>query len=379
MRIAFITPTYGAHGGGAGRLIQQLARHLQRGGDSIEIVLHTVPETAFAEEASKDGMVVRPFRPRINGVDYALSAELRAFLRGAAASFDLIHVHGFRSLPALPTLRASHRPLVFSPHFHGVPVTRLRRVARQPYRQLARRAIASADMAVCVSGAEASALKASVPELKERIRVVPAGADAAAIQAAQPYPVSKTTIVSVGPIEHGKRLDRVISTLPDLGPEFELVIVGYGPERRPLAMHAHDLGVASQVRFVGPLDDADLFRWLRSAHVVVSMAEEAMSGATLLEAACAGVPVVASDIPAHIETTKRLPAGAVRLVSSQGSPLAVADEIKAAVARGLSETRLSVMTWDEAAALTAGLYRELVTGGEQPAQVVAPSGVRPVA
>src|SRR3954453_6784874 len=68
VRIAFITPTYGAHGGGAGRLIQQLARHIERGGDSIEIVLHTTPETAFAEEARKDGMVVRPFRPRINGV-----------------------------------------------------------------------------------------------------------------------------------------------------------------------------------------------------------------------------------------------------------------------------------------------------------------------
>ena len=243
---------------------------------------------------------------------------------------------------------------MFSPHYHGVPVTRLRRVARQPYRQLARRAIASADMAVCVSGAEASALRTSVPELKQRIRVVPAGADAAAIHAAEPYPVTKTTIVSMGPIEHGKRLDRVISTLPDLGPDYELVIVGYGPERRPLAMHAHDLGVASQVRFVGPLDDPELFRWLRSAHVVVSMAEEAMSGATLLEAACAGVPVVASDIPAHLETTKRLPAGAVKLVSSQASPLVVADEIKAAVARGPSQMQPSVMTWEEAAALTTG-------------------------
>ncbi len=379
MRIAFITPTYGAHGGGAGRLIQQLARHIERGGDSVEIVLHTTPETAFAEEARKDGMVVRPFRPRINGVDYALSADLRAFLRRSAGSFDLIHVHGYRSLPALPTLRGSGRPLVFSPHYHGVPVTRLRRVARQPYRQLARRAIASADMAVCVSGAEAAALRTSVPELKQRIRVVPAGADAAAIHAAEPYPVTKTTIVSMGPIEHGKRLDRVISTLPDLGSDYELVIVGYGPERRPLAMHAHDLGVASQVRFVGPLDDPELFRWLRSAHVVVSMAEEAMSGATLLEAACAGVPVVASDIPAHLETTKRLPAGAVKLVSSQASPLVVADEIKAAVARGPSQMQPSVMTWDEAATHTTGLYRELVGARERPAEPAEPSRVRPVA
>ena len=144
-------------------------------------------------------------------------------------------------------------------------------------------------------------------------------------------------------------------------------------------MHAHDLGVASQVRFVGPLDDPELFRWLRSANVVVSMAEEAMSGATLLEAACAGVPVVASDIPAHLETTKRLPAGAVKLLSSQASPLVVADEIKAAVARGPSQMQPSVMTWDEAAMHTTGLYRELVGAGERPAEADEPSRVRPVA
>jgi glycosyltransferase involved in cell wall biosynthesis len=379
VRIAFITPTYGARGGGAGRLIQQLARHIERGGDSIEVVLHTMPETAFADEARRDGIVVQPFRPRINGVDYALSAELRAFLRRAAASFDLIHVHGYRSLPALPALRGSRRPLVFSPHYHGVPVTRLRRVARQPYRQLARRAVAVANMAVCISHAEASALETSVPQLKHRIRVVPAGADASAIHAAEPYQVSRTTIVSVGPIERGKRLDRVISTLPDLGPEYELVIIGEGPERRPLAMHAHELGVAPQVRFAGALDDGELFRWLRSAHVVVSMADEAMSGATLLEAACAGVPVIASDIPAHLEAAARLPDGAVRLVSSQASPLVVADEIKAAVERGPGGLRPSVMSWDEVAAQTTALYRELVAGDAQPPQVLTPNEVGPLA
>ena len=264
----------------------------------------------------------------------------------------------YRSVPAIPALRAAGRPVVFSPYFHVAPVTRLRRITRHAYRQVAGRAIASADLAVCASSAEAAALQTSVSALKGRVRIVRPGADGAAIIAAEPFEKTRRTIVTLGPLERGKRIDRVISTLPDLGPDYEVVVVGRGPERRPLRAHSVNLGVAQQVRFVGPIEDEELFRWLHTADVVVTMADEAMSGTTLLEAACAGAPVIASDIAAHTEIGAHLGSEAVRLISPQASPLDLADEIKFAAVRPRTLLDVAeVPSWDDMASQMAALYR----------------------
>ena len=337
--------------------MQAVARHLLRQGDLVEVIVHTW-DPSFADHAREDGLRVAEFRPAFNGVDYALSVDLWAYLRRHASRFDVIHVHGYRSVPAIPALRAAGRPVVFSPYFHVAPVTRLRRITRHAYRQVAGRAIASADLAVCASSAEAAALQTSVSALKGRVRIVRPGADGAAIIAAEPFEKTRRTIVTLGPLERGKRIDRVISTLPDLGPDYEVVVVGRGPERRPLRAHSVNLGVAQQVRFVGPIEDEELFRWLHTADVVVTMADEAMSGTTLLEAACAGAPVIASDIAAHTEIGAHLGSEVVRLISPQASPLDLADEIKFAAVRPRTLLDVAeVPSWDDMGSQMAALYR----------------------
>jgi glycosyltransferase involved in cell wall biosynthesis len=373
VHVALLTPTYGAQGGGAGRIVQEVARHLLRQGDLVEVIIHTW-EPSFADVARRDGVRVSEFRPAFNGVDYALSVDLWAYLRRRAAQFDLIHVHGYRSVPAIPAMRAAGRPVVFSPYFHVAPVTRLRRITRHAYRQMAGRAIASAELAVCASSAEAATLQASVPALKGRVRIVRPGADGAAIIAAEPFEKTRRTVVTLGPLERGKRIDRIISTLPDLGPEYELVVVGRGPERRSLRAHAVNLGVAQQVRFVGPVEDDELFRWLHTADVVVTMADDAMSGTTLLEAACAGAPVIASDIAAHTEVGAQLGAEMVTLISPQASPLDLADEITFAAARPRVLLDVSeVPCWEDMASQTVELYRTVPSGPTARARLREPA------
>jgi glycosyltransferase involved in cell wall biosynthesis len=153
VRVGLITPAYGPQGGGAGRLVQALARHLTEvTGEHAEVILHTQDE-GFAREARRDGVPMKLFRPPAASVDYAVAPELWAYLRRQAPSYDVVHVHGHRALPAVLPARLAQRPLVFSPYYHMVPLTRLRRIARQPYRHLARRAITSAALAVCASRA----------------------------------------------------------------------------------------------------------------------------------------------------------------------------------------------------------------------------------
>jgi Glycosyl transferases group 1 len=68
-----------------------------------------------------------------------------------------------------------------------------------------------------------------------------------------------------------------------------------------LEAHADYLQVADQVRFLGAVSDEVLHRWLRTASVIATLKEASLWGGTLLTAVCAGVPIIASDIPANRE------------------------------------------------------------------------------
>ena len=52
---------------------------------------------------------------------------------------------------------------------------------------------------------------------------------------------------------------------------------------------------------MGSVGDDELHRWLRTAHVFVSMSEREAFGMAPVEAACAGARIILSDIPAHRE------------------------------------------------------------------------------
>src|SRR4051794_32151233 len=72
VRVALITPAYGPLGGGAGRLVQALARQLTAElGAKSEVILHT-QDDGFVAEARRDGVPMQHFRPPTAGVDYAI-------------------------------------------------------------------------------------------------------------------------------------------------------------------------------------------------------------------------------------------------------------------------------------------------------------------
>jgi glycosyltransferase involved in cell wall biosynthesis len=229
-----------------------------------------------------------------------------------------------------------------------------------------------AAQTVCRTRAEAARLEAAFPPASPRIRVVPSGVDARAIRAARPYERPGRLVLAVGRLEQGKNLERTIAAMASLGEDHRMVVVGDGPSRSRLRAHAADLRVASRVRFAGAVADAELYRWLRTAEVVVNLGEERTSGAQLLEGITAGAPVVASDIAAHREMAARSDPAGVVFVSPEGSPLEVADAILEA--EGLCE-RLREQpcpeppSWDAVADGTLELYETLRGTVRVPARV----------
>lgn len=126
-----------------------------------------------------------------------------------------------------------------------------------------------------------------------------------------------------------KRLDllvRACAALPDA--TARLVLIGRGREERRLRALAADLGVSSRVVFAGEIPDAARLFPAFDVYAAPSAKEGLPLG--VLEAMALGLPVVASDIPAHREVlgpqSGGLVAGGVEaLAAALGRLLADAD------------------------------------------------------
>jgi glycosyltransferase involved in cell wall biosynthesis len=237
----------------------------------------------------------------------------------------VVDVHIARVPLSLTVAQMGFRRMVLTPH------TALQRFSAWPYSRAIRTLVEAADAILCASETERAVLCRTFPQASARAEVLPAGVDAAGIGAALPYPAPGKPIVAVGALHRRRRVDRAIAAIASLDPGFRLVVLGDGPERHPLRARAADLKVGTRVALPGSVRDAVLYRWLRTAHVVLALAQQESSAIHIMEALAAGAPVVASDIPVHREVVEQVDGGRVLFVSPTGSPLEVADAILEAV------------------------------------------------
>jgi glycosyltransferase involved in cell wall biosynthesis len=366
MKIALVTSTHDSHHGAVAHSLRELARGVTRRGGHVDLLAHgPQPRPLTPPEA---GVAVHRFQTQPSGFGYVPPSELWTHLHGHADRYDLVHVHGYLPLPAATSRDLFHR-LVVSPQLAGAgPRARRPWVAQGQRRRFSRTALASADLVVCASETEAATVMRDLhaASADPRVRVVRPGVDTRAIAAAQPYETARRTILALALPEASWRTELAISALPDLGPDYELVVLGLKGGRRPLEARAADMKVASRVRFLGPVGEEELYRWLKTAWVLVAPDSGAGGGAatglTLMQAACAGTPVVASDTPANREAADAIDhAAAVSLVPLRTSPLTLADEIaRAAQLRVGPLASLAVPSLEYAADQTVSLYSDLL-------------------
>jgi glycosyltransferase involved in cell wall biosynthesis len=360
MKVALVTSSYLPHSNGRERHVHELARGLARRGAQVEVLVQGAVR-GVPTLAEGGGVVVRRFPTVVGPGRLATAPGLWDRLRVAAETFDVADVHTARTPLAQMVARAGFRPLVFTPH---APVKRL---VRWPYARAMRAVAGDAAQIVCRSNVEADLLRGRFPWAGDRIAIVPTGVDAGAIRAARPFPHTGRVVLAVGRLERHKRVDRAIAAMASLDPAYRLVVVGNGPARHRLHAYAADLQVSSSVEFVGPVSDRDLYRWLRTGHVVVALAEQEDSGLQVTEALAAGAAVVASDIPVHREAASEVDGARVIFVSPEGSPLEVADAISEAAGLGVRPqaemARLAVPSWDSVVSRMLDLYETLIPGG----------------
>jgi glycosyltransferase involved in cell wall biosynthesis len=114
-------------------------------------------------------------------------------------------------------------------------------------------------------------------------------------------------LLYVGRLEdHQKRVTALLPILEALVPRFPaltLRLAGDGPTRSRLERAAGELGLADRVIFRGALTAAEVHQELRQATLLVLPSSYESFGIVALEAMAAGVPVVASELPALREAT----------------------------------------------------------------------------
>jgi len=362
MRIALVTPRYSPSKGGVETHVAHVATRLAAEGYAVDVLTHAHAH-GLARYEEIGGVVIRRFPLPLTSASplLAFAPGLWTYLARHGAGYDVVHAHLYHALPALGAALTGCSPLVFTPHYHGGGHAPLRSLLHKPYRRAGAWVFARARRVICNSQAEATLVLRDFPGVAGRLSVIYPGVDVAAIQDAAPYSEAGKVILSVGRLEHYKNVRLTIEALRHLDESYVLRVIGDGPARPALEQEARRLGPRGRVEFLGRVDDADVRRWLRTAHVYVSMSAHEAFGLALVEALAAGTRVLASDIPAYREIAGRAPTGTMALRPLSSDPAILATAIRTFESRpSLGSLPRDIATWDDVAARTAAVYTALL-------------------
>lgn len=364
-KIAYVAPRFQSYAGGLEYHVEQLVARAAAAGAEV---------TVFAQDRIGDGpreehsgtVLVRRCAPTISAERFIYSAELQRMLREEGHRFDIVHAHNYHALPALCAALAPTNCFVFTPHYLGTGG--LGRILHAPYRPVGQRIIDSADWVICVSHTEAELLHQQFPRLSTPISIVLNGVDRD--PALVPYQQPGFVILSAGRLEGYKGVEVLLRAHAQLDDRFSLRILGEGSARAQLERLASQLGAADRVSFLGRVDHRTVARWMKTAHVLVSMSRKEAFGLTVAEGLASGARVIASDIPAHAELVHGASAGAGALADVHASPNALAELIMRCAQLGrLQSPVTSIPTWDEVWEQTLAVYHDAL--GLRQTQVAA--------
>ena len=246
----------------------------------------------------------------------------------------------------------------------GTDVSLIPRFARP--RKLIQAAIGHAAAVIAVSAALKDALvEIGAPDSK--ITVLRNGVetalfrpppDRAAARAAVGF--TRPTLISVGLLIERKGHHRTIEAMTKL-PDFDLVIVGEGPERHRLTALTARAGLGDRVRLPGarPHTELPLFYGAADASVLSSSREGWAN--VLLESMACGTPVVASPIWGNPEVVRAPAAG---VITRENSPDGIAEGVRrlfaALPSREATRAYAEPFSWDATTAGQLEVFRRVI-------------------
>jgi glycosyltransferase involved in cell wall biosynthesis len=375
MRILHVVPSYlpAVRYGGPIYSVHALCRAMAARGHDLHVFTTNVDgpgnsDVPLDEPVSIDGVTVRYFACGVGRRLYRSPAMQRA-LAAEVPGFDVLHLHSVFLWPTMAAARAArsaHIPYVLAPRGMLVRdlIRRKSRVLKSLWIALFERANLGGAAAVhLTSELERIELeKLNIPV--RRIDVIPNGIDIPAPADAPFETWPRPYVFSVGRINWKKGLDRLIAAMMYV-PEADLLIAGNDEENyRPwLEVIVRDMKLSERVRFLGPVRDADKWRWIRSAAVFALPSHSENFGIAALEAMAGGCPVVVTPEVGVAGAVGEAGAGIVVDGDPQKLGAAIAALIsdparRAAMGAAGKSLAARDYSWDGIAAQTERLYRD---------------------
>jgi glycosyltransferase involved in cell wall biosynthesis len=358
--------------GGAEAQVFRLSLELKRRGWELAVI-SLLPPAAYVETLEEAGVVVlslgmRPGSPDPRGL-MRLAAALKR-LRPQVLHSHMFHANLLarlaRMLCPAPVVVSTLHSAAESPRDAASVVTRRRD-------WLYRLTDPLADAVVAVSRAAADRHASARAVRPGKLRVIPNGVDTAVFR---PDPERRERVrrelgfesefvwLAAGRLMWKKDYPTLLRAFARTG-EATLLVAGAGPQEAELRQMAAELGIASQVRFLGQVGDMPALMNAADALALSSVVEGLP--VALLEAAASGLPAVATDAGGVREI---LGGGEAGLVVPPGDPdaLAAAMERLAALpadgreqmSRAARATALARFDWDVVVSQWEATYRDLL-------------------
>lgn len=172
----------------------------------------------------------------------------------------------------------------------------------------------------------------------------------------------------VGNLVPGKGVDIILQAVASLSSEnWQLDIIGDGPERKALEAFCQDQSLGSQVFFHGAAPPEDIPRLMAASDVFVFASFAEGRPNVVLEAMAVGLPVIASAIPAvselieHEQQGLLFPPGDVKALAENLTLLIDAPLTRQRLGRRAKEYLASLkLSWPESARAYTTLYTEVI-------------------
>jgi len=299
------------------------------------------------------GLVRLPMSRQIGVADLAAYRTIRQLVD--KLQIDVIHGHGAKG-GAYARLVAHSRKrtgptitCVYTPHggsLHFQPKSAAGRLYMAIERGLAR----ATDAVVFESAYAAARYAAQVGSVDCAIRTIPNGLN---VEDFEPVTTAPTAadFLFVGELRHLKGVDVLLAAVARvhaLG-SIRAVIVGDGPDAAAYKAQASELGLDEVVSFVGSLPVAEAFRL---GHVLVVPSRAESFPYIVLEAAAAGLPILASAV-----------GGIPEIVAATDTRLIAPEDVSALAQAMLEALADPVAARARAARLRESVARRLTVGG----------------
>jgi glycosyltransferase involved in cell wall biosynthesis len=317
MRILVLNYEYPPLGGGAAVATAAVAQGLAERAVQVDVVTagtgtaseHCTPESGH-ERFEHPNLRVFRVRSSRTGVHQAGMGDAASYLIAALPlirqlmrthTYDAIHV--FFSLPTgalLPLLDLRGTPVVVSLRGSDVPGydphNRSLQLVHFLLTPLTRWIWRRADRVVAVCESLGRLALHTCPDL--RYNVVPNGVDLSLFHPrTEPRKPGPIRCLAVARLIERKGLGDLIRAMALLERgRFQVEIVGGGSDEVVLRGLAADLGLANEVRFVGPMPRAEVARRYRAADLFTLPSSAEAFGNVFAEALASGLPIVGSSI-----------------------------------------------------------------------------------